>query len=155
MFSMSFDGSKKAIAKLDLHIQELRDGTAAAMEEVGIHLEGKMAEKIATGQLSPPLSKEYEIRKGKKHGKDKDTTILQDDGDLLLMITSKNPTPFEVEVGVFNDQGKNPRATIAMYHEFGAPAAGIPERSFIRSTVAEQESQVRKIFKKHTDFSKK
>ncbi len=147
MFSMNLD-SKKAVAKLDLHIQELQDGTAAAMEEVGEFLSGKMAEKISTGQLAPPLSPGTVAAKGS-------SDILVDTGELLGMITHKENGPMETEVGVFNDAGSEPRATIAMYHEFGAPAAGIPERSFIRSTVAENKSQVRKIFKKHTDFSGK
>lgn len=147
MFSMNLD-SKKAVAKLDLHIQEIQDNASAAMSEVGEFLSGKMAEKISTGQLSPPLSPGTIAAKGS-------SDILVDTGELLGMITHKESGPMVTEVGVFNDAGAEPRATIAMHHEFGAPEANIPERSFIRSTVNETKPQVRKIFKKHTDFSKK
>jgi len=145
MFSMTLD-SKGAIARLNIHIQEIQNNTAAATEEVGEFLSGKMAEKIATGQLSPPLDETTVQKKGSGD-------ILVDTGELLGMITHRENSPMETEVGVFNDAGDQPRATIAMYHEYGAPAAGIPERSFIRSTAAENKNQVRKIFKNHTDFS--
>jgi hypothetical protein len=45
-----------------------------------------------------------------------------------------------VRVGVMGDADKDPRpgeisnAELALIHEFGAPSAGIPERSFVRSS---------------------
>jgi hypothetical protein len=52
------------------------------------------------------------------------------------------------KVGFFGDSDKDRRAgdpvsnvDLAMIHEFGAPAAGIPERSFIRSTFDTQRDK--------------
>lgn len=55
-----------------------------------------------------------------------------------------------VKVGVIASKGGNAPASsgdislveLAAIHEFGAPAAGIPERSFIRSTMTEKKSEL-------------
>lgn len=54
-----------------------------------------------------------------------------------------------VDVGLFAE-GKHPDSEmtvteIAAVHEFGSPAAGIPERSFIRSTVDEKKREHRRL----------
>jgi hypothetical protein len=46
-----------------------------------------------------------------------------------------------VRVGVFDGE----IAKIAMIHEYGAPRANIPERSFIRSTVAERKTEMQSV----------
>lgn len=61
-----------------------------------------------------------------------------------------------VKVGVLEDHAGEAKRTrgksavkgltllqVATVHEFGAPAAGIPARSFVRGTVDEQESAIR------------
>ena len=41
-------------------------------------------------------------------------------------------------------------ATVAMVNEFGSPARGIPERSFVRSTVQAEEKNIKKLFQQET-----
>lgn len=60
-----------------------------------------------------------------------------------------------VRVGVLEDRGAEAKSTddgaastmtvieVATIHEFGAPAAGIPARSFLRGTVDEQMAEIR------------
>lgn len=57
-----------------------------------------------------------------------------------------------VRVGVLDDQPKRAAASktgeklslleVAAVHEFGAPAAGIPQRSFVRATVDEKRAEI-------------
>lgn len=52
----------------------------------------------------------------------------------------------KVVVGVTSGtNGVRGNALIAMVHEFGSPSKGIPERSFLRSTVLEQADKYAKI----------
>jgi hypothetical protein len=46
-----------------------------------------------------------------------------------------------VRVGVFDGE----QAEIALIHEYGAPRANIPERSFIRSTIAERKAELQSV----------
>lgn len=59
--------------------------------------------------------------------------------DGLLKIVRASAGGSSVEVGVFEDSPSRKEeitnAEIALVHEFGSPAANIPERSFLRSTV--------------------
>lgn len=57
-----------------------------------------------------------------------------------------------VVVGVLADEGARPHEDsdltvldIATIHEFGAPAAGIPQRSFVRATVDEHRADIARI----------
>ncbi len=43
------------------------------------------------------------------------------------------------------ESGKASLLEVAAIHEFGAPAAGIPQRSFIRGTVDEKEAEIREL----------
>lgn len=57
----------------------------------------------------------------------------------------------EVAVGVLEEKGAAPKRgaadmtvlMVATIHEFGAPAAGIPQRSFVRAYVDEHRDQIR------------
>lgn len=59
-----------------------------------------------------------------------------------------------VKVGVIGQQAGESReggitnAELAMLHEFGAPGAGIPERSFLRATFDEKRDQYRALCRK-------
>lgn len=65
-----------------------------------------------------------------------------------------------VKVGVLEDKGAEAKRTedeepgemtvleVATIHEFGAPAAGIPARSFIRGTVDEQRGEIADVQRK-------
>jgi hypothetical protein len=62
-----------------------------------------------------------------------------------------------VRVGILSDQPKRQRdgggggkepyslVEVAAVHEFGAPAAGIPRRSFIRATIDEKRAEVERL----------
>lgn len=59
----------------------------------------------------------------------------------------------DVKVGVFaggpaREDGELTNVEIAAVHEYGAPEAGIPERSFIRSTFAEERETYAALLKK-------
>jgi len=109
----------------------LREDTHDRLDVAGVFLEGRMVQKIETG-LKPPLKAATIRRKGSD-------VPLFDTGELLSQI-SHETNGDSVDVGVFGS-----RAKIARHHEFGAPAAGIPERSFIRSAFRESQRQIRKI----------
>lgn len=57
-----------------------------------------------------------------------------------------------VKIGVFSGSGEEPNGIslveLAAIHEFGSPAANIPERSFLRSTFAEKKAELAKVSKK-------
>lgn len=58
----------------------------------------------------------------------------------------------QVRIGVFGSEvhrGDEDLTIVelAAIHEFGSPAAGIPERSFIRSTIRDKESEIAKLLK--------
>jgi len=123
-----------AIKSIDKFAQDLDKNITNNVEKAGVFLEGKMTEKITAG-LKPALKKETIARKGS-------STPLIDTGELLSQIDHRMTGKDEVEVGVFGSKAK-----IAVHHEFGAPKANIPERSFIRSTFNEQRPKLVKIIK--------
>lgn len=58
--------------------------------------------------------------------------VLADKGDEAKRVADEEPTAVSVTV-----------LEVATIHEFGAPAANIPARSFLRATVDEQSSSIR------------
>jgi phage gpG-like protein len=116
---------------LDRFRDNLENGTTTRLELAGAFLEGKMTEKIDS-HLSPALKAATVKRKGSSQP-------LVDKGELYGQIDHRGGKDF-VEVGVFGSKAK-----IALHHEFGAPKAGIPERSFMRSAHRENLKQVKKI----------
>lgn len=137
MMKISSD-SEKALQRLKVKKTTLKIKAAAGILGVGRFIEDKMAEKIILKQLSPPLTDETEKRKGSSR-------VLFDKNPLLSQIDSRVSADGLVEVGVFD--GPEKRAFIAMIHEYGAPAANIPERSFMRSAVEENRKGFKKAFK--------
>lgn len=121
------------IKSLDNILNDLEKGTQARLEAAGVFLEGKMTEKI-DAWLEPALKKETIARK-------ESSQPLIDKGELYGQIDHKSG-PGYVEVGVFGS-----RAAIARHHEFGAPKANIPERSFMRSAFRENRRKIRDIVK--------
>lgn len=73
----------------------------------------------------------------------------------LQAIRTAHGEPY-VKVGVQSDAPEHqdvhghtsPMQLIAAVHEFGAPSVGVPERSFIRSTMDEEESELSELSKK-------
>lgn len=129
--------SAKALADLKARQNALQTKASEGLNAAGRYLEGKMAEKISLGQLSPALQPETISRKGS-------SKPLFDKGHLLQQIDTKQETNGSVEVGVFN--GPEDRAYIALIHEYGAPSRNIPERSFMRSAFNENNEKMNKIF---------
>lgn len=111
--------------------QDLESSMQQNLAKAGVFLEGEMVMKIQSG-LNPPLKGATVKRKGSD-------VPLFDTGEMLDQITH-NVSGDTVEVGVFGS-----RAQIAKYHEFGAPKAGIPERSFMRSAFDENQKKIKKI----------
>jgi len=126
--SADTSGTLKSLKKLR---DDLDNGTQDRLEKAGVYLESKMTEKIDS-RLSPPLKAKTVARKGSSHP-------LFDTGELYDQIDHRSG-PGYVEIGVFGS-----RAVIARYHEFGAPRANIPERSFMRSALGESRKAIKKI----------
>lgn len=61
-------------------------------------------------------------------------------------ISESNDT--HVTVGFHADENDSEQVQVASVHEFGAPRANIPERSFLRSTVDEKRKDYRKLWAK-------
>ena len=143
------DALKKAVSYKAI------DGLTVA----GAFLEKEMVHKIETG-LQPPLHPATIKNKGS-------SKQLQDTGELLSQIAFFTPLDNHdiVEVGIFGS-----RAKVAKWHEFGkdidvtpkmraylhhigihlnpnTDKIHIPERSFLRTALAENEKKVKKIVK--------
>lgn len=88
------------------------------------------------------------------------TVKVSDNGAGKLLTDLKALSKLSVRVGVLDEAPKKPgtaadgkaargsRATllgVAAAHEFGAPAAGIPQRSFIRATVDLKRAEIEKV----------
>ena len=74
--------------------------------------------------------------------------------DLLERLRALAKSTRKVRVGVLADapkksEGASPSRLslleVAILHEFGAPAAGIPQRSFIRATIDERAADIAKL----------
>lgn len=65
-----------------------------------------------------------------------------------LITRLRKETQRDLEIGVFSTAGNYPNgkpvAEVAIIHEFGAPGANIPERSFVRSTIRNERREITK-----------
>lgn len=121
----------KVLKGLDLASKAIEEGFRKGVEKSAVYLEAKMVDKI-NSNIAPPLKEATIKRKGS-------SLALVDTGELIGQITSEIDG-CEAKVGVIGS-----RAEIATYHEFGAPAAGIPERSFLRTSLSENKSTINQI----------
>jgi len=101
-------------------IDLLKIGKEQGLEKMAAVLELKIAEQVRSGATPPPNAPATIEKKGS-------SKTLVDTGEMLGQITHEKDGD-AYKVGVIGN-----RAEIAAIHEFGAPAAGIPERSFIRN----------------------
>lgn len=124
---------EKISRKLDKFQTKLEDNMVDRLEVAGSFLEKEMLHKIDAG-LSPALTESTVARRKKQS-----SVPLFDTEELYDQIDHKRGFD-SVEVGVFGS-----RASIAKHHEFGAPKAGIPERSFMRSAFNENKKKIVKI----------
>lgn len=123
----------KTRSGLDKLKDVLESQVQARLEVAGHLLENEMLHKIDAG-LSPALKKATIKRRIKQSD-----VPLYNTEELYDQI-SHEVKDNAVDVGVFGS-----RAQIAKYHEFGAPKAGIPERSFMRSAFNENKGKIKKI----------
>lgn len=126
----------KRESKLDQFRQELESDMQNRLAVTGAFLEKEMVHKINSG-LSPGLLPATVAQR-----KEESSVPLFDTGELFDQISFATPLSdrSSVEVGVFGS-----RAEIAKHHEYGAPKAGIPERSFMRSAFNENRKKIKKI----------
>jgi len=72
----------------------------------------------------------------------------------LEEIAKSLKTPGSVLVGLPKGSNDYPDGTsvimVGVVHEFGSPSRGIPQRSFLRSTIVEQRSKYKSLMKKLT-----
>lgn len=128
MLNMSIKRKKKGINELD---ENLVDGLSNGIDKSARYLTNQIVRKVETN-IPPPLSPETIQRKGS-------SVALYDTGEMFSQIDA-DIEKLSAKVGVIGS-----KASIAAHHEFGAPAAGIPERSFIRSTFNEEKGKIGKI----------
>lgn len=126
----------KRESKLDQFKQNLESNMQSRLVVAGAFLEKEMVDKINSG-LSPGLLPATVAQRKKES-----SVPLFDTGELFDQISFATPLTNRdtVEIGVFGS-----RAEIAKHHEFGAPKAGIPERSFMRSAFNENKKKIKKI----------
>ena len=128
MLNMSIKRKKKGINELD---ENLVDGLSNGIDKSARYLTNQIVRKVETN-IPPPLSPETIQRKGS-------SVALYDTGEMFSQIDA-DIEKRSAKVGVIGS-----KASIAAHHEFGASAAGIPERSFIRSTFNEEKGKIGKI----------
>jgi hypothetical protein len=100
-----------------------------AYEDLGQELENAIRSKILSN-VPPPLKEATIKRKGSSH-------TLIDTGQMLAdvshQVDDSDPTLIKITAGIFDED----IAEYAVSHEYGREEAGIPKRSFIRSTYEE------------------
>ena len=117
-------------------------------EDLGMKIENAIRLKILSN-VPPPLKEATIKRKGSSH-------TLIDSGQMLASIThsvnDSNPELIEISTGIFEED----IAEYAVSHEYGREEAGIPCRSFIRSTYDEifDNEMMPDIVDRLADFSK-
>lgn len=110
---------------------DIAGGLSSGIKNAATFLETKMVQKVLSN-IPPTLKSKTIARKSS-------SKALIDTGQLIGQIDADIES-LSAKVGVIGS-----RAKIAIHHEYGAPAANIPERSFIRSTFNEEKRQISKI----------
>lgn len=106
----------------------LRKAKSKGLGEMGKTLEGMMVERIESN-IPPPNAKSTIKQKGS-------SLALVASSDMINAIETQVRDENTVDVGIWGDL-----ATRAVINEFGAPRAGIPERSFMRSTINNSDNR--------------
>lgn len=133
MIEISFERSGPGMKKA---MDDILAALPGAIDTAGAYLEAKMLDRIDSG-ISPPLKPATVKAKGS-------SKPLYDTGELYEMIDHQTEG-LETRVGILTNAGD--RVFIGAVHEFGAPAANIPERSFERSTFAAEKGKLIEIMK--------
>ncbi|MCJ7694313.1 MAG: hypothetical protein MUO40_02705 [Anaerolineaceae bacterium] len=125
---MNVTRKKDGMRTLD---DDLLDGLSNGIETAADYFKNKIVQKVETN-IPPALQPATIQRKGS-------SVALFDTGEMFGQIDA-DIQEYSANVGVIGS-----KAQIAAHHEFGAPAAGIPERSFIRSTFNEEKGKLETI----------
>lgn len=107
----------------------------------GEFLKDKIRETIFFQTESWPALKPSTLK-----AKAPETRSLIDEQQMVMSISSKAEGD-TATVGLHRDSKGN-AVSIGAVHEFGAPRAGIPKRSFLRSTYGKQERTISKLIRK-------
>ena len=83
------------------------------------------------------------LKPGTLKAKAPESRSLIDEQQMVMSITSKAKGDTST-VGLHRDSKGN-AVSIGAVHEFGAPRAGIPKRSFLRSTYKKQKAAIEKL----------
>ncbi len=119
--------------------KNIEQGLKKGIENGALYLEAKLVEKI-NSNIAPPLKPET-VKYKLSHPGHGGSLALVATTQMIQQITSE-VHGIEAKVGVIGS-----RAEVATHHEYGAPAAGIPERSFMRSTFNAEKNAVKGIIK--------
>ena len=118
----------KIRSNIPLLIENLNKGKQIGLKNAALLLEAKVVERIESN-IPPPLAESTIRKKGS-------SLALVDKGELMGEVTHKFPDENSAQVGIWGEKAK-----IGAIHEYGAPAAGIPERSFLRATINNSENR--------------
>ncbi len=113
---------------IPLLIANLVKGKEAGIKDAALLLEAKIVERIESN-IPPPLAEKTVEKKGS-------SLALVDSGELVGEVTHRFPDENSAEVGIWGEKAK-----IGIIHEWGAPKASIPERSFMRATINNSENR--------------
>lgn len=134
--------TKNNIPKTRANLKELEH---QAVKLAGEFLKDKIRETIFFQKEAWPPLKQSTLK-----AKSPETRSLIDEHQMVMSINSKAKGD-TATVGLHRDSKANV-VSIGAVHEFGAPRAGIPKRSFIRSTWRKQkrdvEALITKVFEK-------
>lgn len=83
------------------------------------------------------------LKPGTLKAKAPESRSLIDEQQMVMSITSKTKGDVST-VGLHRDSKGNV-VSIGAVHEFGAPRAGIPKRSFLRTTYARQKGEIEEL----------
>ena len=128
MIDVSVSRKRNGLGLVPAHVQT---GARTGLGTAAAYLEQRITMKVLSN-IPPALKPETVARKGS-------SKALIDTGEMFDKIDSQ-VTGLEAKVGVIGAP-----AAYAIHHEYGAPAAGIPERSLIRSTWNEEKGNVEKL----------
>lgn len=117
---------------------KLEDAGKDAAKLAGEYLKDRMRDTIFF-QLEPWAP----LKQSTLDAKAPESRTLIDEQQLVMSITTKAKDN-TATVGIHRD-AKGNAVSIGAVHEFGYPAGGIPERSFIRSTWGREKNKVEDI----------
>lgn len=140
-----WDGFAAILAKAS---SQFKSNIKKATDTSGRLLEGKIVQRIQSGQVAPPTGEKFRAWK-EAHGFSGDTLIMT--SSLLNAIKYENKAWNEGFVGVNrNAQSKDgvSLVSLAAVHEFGDRSGKIPKRPYIRPVIEQTGSEIGENYQK-------